>query len=473
MLKTPIEPYRIKAVDPIRIGTLEEREEILGAVGYNLFRVPAAAVVVDLLTDSGTGAMSANQWSALMRGDESYAGSNSFFRLRDAVEKRFGFRQVLPVHQGRAAERIAFSLLAGRGSRVISNTHFDTTRANVEFTGATAVDAPVSVALDTADSAPFKGDFDLDALDREFARRGRVGAVIATITNNALGGHPLSLANLVQVRRRCTAERVPLLLDAARFAENAWLARQRDPALSGETVAEVVRRYFDLSDGFLLSAKKDALCHIGGLLAFRDESLMERARALLVLSEGFITYGGLAGRDLEAMAVGLDEAVDPTYLEHRAVFARHLFDALEAARVPCVRPPGLHAVYVDAGRLLPQVPPGEFPGHALALELYRLAGVRACDVGTLMRGDSWKGPELLRLALPRRTYTRSHLDYVAEACAEVASRRQSLSGYRVVGQAGALRHFMAAFAPASAVPARARGRNGDTRRAAAEARRHV
>lgn len=449
-MKTPFEPFRIKAVEPIRLGTAEDRAERLLRAGYNLFRVPAEAVAVDLLTDSGTGAMSAEQWAALARGDESYAGSASYARLKRAVEDLFGFEDVVPVHQGRGAERVAFGILCGPGKSVLGNTHFDTTRANIEAAGARAIDLPVPRALVPFDPAPFKGDLDLARLEESVERLGpeRVGCVVVTVTNNSVGGHPVSLANLRAVRGVCGEAGIPLLLDAARYAENAFLARAREPALARHSVAEVVRLYFDLCDGFLLSAKKDALCHIGGLLAFRDPALMERVRASMVLSEGFPTYGGLAGRDLEAMAVGLRESVDPDYLEWRSGVARRLGAALDKVGVRCVRPPALHAVYVDAGALLPQVPRTEFPGQALAVELYRVGGVRACDVGTLLRGDRYDGPEMLRLALPRRVYTQSHLDYVVDAFASIVPTCRDLRGFRVVRGDGALRHFTAVLVPA-------------------------
>ncbi|MEK6606497.1 MAG: tryptophanase [Myxococcota bacterium] len=451
-MRTIIEPFRIKAVEPIRTTTVAEREDLLRVAGWNLFAIPAEAVTVDLLTDSGTGAMSAAQWAAVVRGDESYAGSPSFFRLREVARERFGFDDVLPVHQGRAAERILFGLLGGPGKVVPGNTHFDTTRANIEATGATALDLPVAEGLVPSREAPWKGNLDIDALRAFLARHGtRVPCVLVTITNNALGGQPVSLGNLRAARRACEEAGVPLFLDAARFAENAYLARERDPALAGLRVSDVARRYFDLCDGFLLSAKKDALCHTGGLLGLRDASLLDRARVSLIVTEGFPTYGGLAGRDLEAMAVGLREAVDEDYLAYRAAVARYFAHGLDELGVPCVRPPGLHAVYVDAGAWLPHVPASELPGQALAVELFRVAGVRACEVGTLLRGDGHGGPELLRLALPRRVYTQSHVDYVIETFAEIAPRRASLGGFRAAAGGGAMRHFTARLEAAAHV----------------------
>lgn len=447
-MHTIIEPFRIKAIEPIRMTTQSERETLLTRAGYNLFQIPSDAVIVDLLTDSGTGAMSAEQWAALMRGDESYAGSPSFFRLRDAARGLFGFDEILPVHQGRAAERIVFGLMCPRGTVVAGNTHFDTTRANIETGGAVAVDLPVREGLDSSLEAPFKGNLDVDGLGACLQQK-RVACVIMTITNNALGGQPVSLSNLRAVRALCERAGVPLLLDAARFAENAFLARERDPALLGLTIREVVRRYFDLSDGFLLSAKKDALCNTGGLLALRDLSLMARARQALIVTEGFPTYGGLAGRDLDAMARGLEEAVDETYLGYRAAVARYFARGLDALGVPFVRPPGLHGVYVDAGRWLSHLTPVDLPAHALAVELYRTAGIRSCELGRLLRGDDHQGPELLRLAISRRVYTQSHIDYVLEAFGEIAARRDSIPGYRIVTAEPALRHFTAQLEPVS------------------------
>jgi len=448
-MKTIIEPFRIKTVEPIRVTTHAERERLLEEAGYNLFKIPADAVVVDLLTDSGTGAMSAEQWAAVMRGDESYAGSASFYRLREAVRHLFGFDEILPVHQGRAAERILFGLLGGAGRIIPGNTHFDTTRANIEATEATALDLPVPEGLDPTSEAAFKGNLDVARLERVLHESpGRVPCVVVTITNNALGGQPVSLDNLRATRRACERASVPLFLDAARFAENAYLARERDPKLRGLDIAEVARRYFDLCDGFLLSAKKDALCNTGGLLGLRDPDLLGHARSIMVVTEGFLTYGGLAGRDLDAMARGLEEATDPVYLGYRAAVTQYLAAGLDRIDVPYVHPPGLHAVYVDAGALLPQIHKQELPGQALAIELYRAGGVRSCEVGTLLRGDGHGGPELLRLAIPRRVYTQSHIDYLLEVFAEVVQRRDRIAGYRVTSADTRLRHFTACLAPA-------------------------
>ncbi|MBI3819786.1 MAG: tryptophanase [Planctomycetes bacterium] len=447
-MRTIIEPFRIKSVDPIVMTTREERERHLREADYNLFKIPARAVMIDLLTDSGTGAMSAEQWAAIMRGDESYAGSPSFFVLKEAVKRRFGFDEFMPVHQGRAAERILFHLLGGPGKVILGNTHFDTTRANIEMSGAEAVDIPVASALDPSRDEPFKGNIDIEKLKLTIRARGAVNisALIMTITNNAVGGQPVSLANLRAAREICHANGIPLFLDAARFAENAYLAKLRDPELSSLTIAEIVLKYFEPCDGFLLSAKKDALCHVGGLLGIRDPELAARARTMLVVTEGFPTYGGLAGRDLEAMARGLEEAIDFTYLAYRAAVTSYISHGLITLGVPHVRPPGLHAIYIDAGKFLPHIPPGEFPGHALAVELYRIAGVRGCEIGSLMRGDNCT-LQLLRLAIPRRGYTQSHMDYLLEAFEDIVKKRGDIRGYRIVDEPPALRHFTARIAP--------------------------
>jgi tryptophanase len=447
-MRTIIEPFRIKAVEPIAMSTREEREQYLEAGGHNLFQVPARAVIVDLLTDSGTSAMSAAQWSALMRGDESYAGSESFFRLRDVVRRLTGFDEIIPVHQGRAAERIAFGLLAGPGKVVPGNTHFDTTRANIEATGAEALDLPCKEGLEPEMAAPFKGNIDLDRLAVALEqKRGRVACVVITVTNNALGGQPVSLDNLHSARTLSRKHGVPLFLDSARFAENAYLAKSRDPELADSSIAEVARMYFDLVDGFLMSCKKDALVNNGGLLAFRDKSLTARARTALVVTEGFPTYGGLAARDLEAIARGLVEATDPTYLGYRAAITRYMAAGLDRLGVPYVRPEGLHAIYVDAGKFLPHLQAEQFPGHALAVELFRVAGVRTCEIGTLLRGSGHGAPELLRLAIPRRVYTQSHMDYVLEAFEEIARTKSEIPGYRIVEEPPTLRHFTARLQP--------------------------
>jgi tryptophanase len=451
--RTIIEPFRIHSVEPLRLTTLEERRAALAAAGLNLFNLHAADVLIDLLTDSGTGAMSRDQWAAIQHGDESYAGSPSWYTFLEAVQELFPFRHVIPTHQGRAAEKILFAAIGGPGKVVPNNTHFDTTRANVEFTGAEAVDLPVPEALVPSLEHPFKGNMDVEALERLLRERGpeTVPAVFVTVTNNSGGGQPVSLANLRAVRAVCDAFDVPLFLDACRFAENAWFVRQREESQSSRTVPEIVREIASLADGMTMSAKKDPMANIGGWLALNDDALAERCRNLLILTEGFPTYGGLAGRDLEAIAQGLREAVDHEYLRYRIRSTEYLGDALVRAGVPIVRPTGGHAVYLDARALLPHIPPLEYPGQALALALYETGGVRGCEIGTVMFGRRPDGSEqpaamdLVRLAIPRRTYTQSHVDYVVEVCTAVAERRDELRGLRMTYEPPALRHFTARF----------------------------
>ncbi|MGD0715353.1 MAG: tryptophanase [Gaiellaceae bacterium] len=453
--RTIIEPFRIHSVEPLRITTEEERRAAIRAAGYNLFDLHAADVLIDLLTDSGTGAMSRDQWAAIQHGDESYAGSPSWYLFLDSVHTLFPFRHVIPTHQGRAAEKILFTAIGGPGKVVPNNTHFDTTRANVEFTGAEAVDLPIPEALEPSLVHPFKGNMDVAALERLLAERGRdaVPAVMVTITNNSGGGQPVSLENLRAVRAVCDAHGVPLYLDACRFAENAWFIRQREPGQAERSVVEIVRELASLADGMTMSAKKDPLANIGGWLAMNDDALAERCRNLLILTEGFPTYGGLAGRDLEAIAQGLREAVDHEYLRYRVRSTAYLGEALTAAGVPIVQPPGGHAVYLDARALLPHIPPLQYPGQALAVALYETGGVRGCEIGTVMFGRHPDGSEhpaamdLVRLAIPRRTYTQSHIDYVIEVCTAVAAGRAELRGLRMTFEPPTLRHFTARFEP--------------------------
>jgi tryptophanase len=451
--RTIIEPFRIHSVEPLRLTTADERRAATRAVGFNLFGLHATDVLIDLLTDSGTGAMSRDQWAAIQHGDESYAGSPSWYVFLDAVRELFPFRHVIPTHQGRAAEKILFTAIASPGKVVPNNTHFDTTRANVEFTGAEAVDLPIPEALAPSLDHPFKGNMDVAALERLLTERGRdaVPAVFVTVTNNSGGGQPVSLENLRAVRAICDAVEVPLFLDACRFAENAWFIRQREPGQSDRPVAEIVREMASLADGMTMSAKKDPIANIGGWLALNDDALAERCRNLLVLTEGFPTYGGLAGRDLEAIAQGLKEAVNHDYLRYRIRSTEYLGEALLRAGVPIVRPTGGHAVYVDARELLPHIPPLEYPGQVLAVALYEAGGVRGCEIGTVMFGRRPDGTEepapldLVRLAIPRRTYTQSHIDYVAEVCANVAEHRAHLRGLHITYEPAALRHFTARF----------------------------
>jgi tryptophanase len=453
--RTIIEPFRIKSVEPIRMTTVDEREAHLREAGYNLFNLHAADVLIDLLTDSGTGAMSAEQWAGIQRGDESYAGSPSWFRFLGAVTELFPFRHVIPTHQGRAAEKILFSVVAGPGKVVPSNTHFDTTRANVEFTGAEAVDLVIPEGRSPSAIHPFKGNMDTDALDVLITERGaeNVPVVFVTVTNNSGGGQPVSLANLRAVRAVCDRYGLPLFLDACRFAENAWFIKEREDGYADTSVPDIVREMASLADGMTMSGKKDALANIGGWLAMNDDAWAEACRNVLILTEGFPTYGGLAGRDLEAMAVGLREVVQDDYLRYRIRSTAYLGEALVEAGVPCVQPIGGHAVYLDAGALLPHIPSLEYPGQALACALYREGGIRGCEIGTVMFGlhpDGSEVPaamELVRLAIPRRVYTQSHIDYVIEVIRWVADRAADLPGMRIVEQPSVLRHFTARFEP--------------------------
>jgi tryptophanase len=445
---TIIEPFRIHSVEPIAMTTLEERDAELVRAGHNLFNVPGPRVLVDLLTDSGTGAMSSEQWAGLQRGDESYAGSASWFRFRDAVQDLFPFEHIIPTHQGRAAEKILFSAIASPGKTIPNNTHFDTTRANVEFTGAEALDLPIAEAHVPASRHPFKGNMDVDALRRVLAERD-VPVVFMTLTNNSGGGQPVSMENLRAVREACGD--VPLFLDACRFAENAWFVKLREEGYAGTPVPDIVREMTSLADGMTMSAKKDPLGNIGGWLAVNDPELAEQCRNLLILTEGFPTYGGMAGRDMDALAQGLREAVDEDYLRYRVRSTEYLGEALDRVGIPVVLPVGGHAVYIDARGLLPHIPPLEYPGQALAVALYREGGIRGCEIGTVMFGRRADGTEqpapmdLVRLAIPRRTYTQSHIDYVIEVCEHVASRAGELRGLRIVEEPPALRHFTARF----------------------------
>ncbi len=454
--RTIIEPFRIHAVEPLRVTTAEQRRQALGGAGYNLFALHSQDVLIDLLTDSGTGSMSSEQWAALQRGDESYAGSPSWYRFRDAVQELFRFPHVIPTHQGRAAEKILFSALCGPGQLVPNNTHFDTTRANIEATGAEAVDLPCPEASNAALPHPFKGNLDLRRLETLLNERARaVPAVMVTVTNNSGGGQPVSLANLRAASEICRSHGVPLFLDACRFAENAWFIREREEGQRQRHVREIVQEMASLADGMTMSAKKDGLANIGGWLALDDPDLAQRCRNLLILTEGFPTYGGLAGRDLEAIAQGLREVVEHDYLRYRMRSTAYLGDALVELGVPIVRPTGGHAVYIDARALLPHIPPLEYPGQALAVALYEVGGVRGCEIGSVMFGrhpDGSETPaamELVRLAIPRRTYTQSHIDYVIEVCAAVSRDAAALRGYRIVDEPPALRHFTARFEPLS------------------------
>lgn len=447
-MQTIIEPFRIKSVEPLRRTTPAERETLLKQAGYNLFELRASDVLIDLLTDSGTSAMSTNQWAALMRGDESYAGSESFFRLKAVADNLTGFKHMIPAHQGRAAERILFHVMCKKGDVVPSNTHFDTTRANIEFTGARAVDLPLPEASDTQAKLPFKGNMDKDALERLISEEGaaKIPLVMLTVTNNSGGGQPVSMANVRAVREITSRHKIPLYLDACRFAENAWFIQQREPGFERFTPKQIAQQMFSYADGCTFSAKKDAFANIGGFLCSNDDRVFEAEKNLLILTEGFPTYGGLAGRDLEAIAVGLEEVLDPDYLEYRIASTSYLGRHIADRGVPIVEPPGGHAIYIDAGRMLPHIPREQFPAQSLAIELYRHAGVRSVEIGSVMFGEHARH-ELLRLAIPRRVYTQSHVDYLVEAILEVSARKHELRGFRIVSAPQHLRHFSARFEP--------------------------
>jgi tyrosine phenol-lyase len=445
-VKTIIEPFRIKSVEPLRHTTKEERERYLKQAGYNLFLIDARHILIDLLTDSGTSAMSTEQWAAIMRGDESYAGSESFFRLKRVVDELTGLRHMVPTHQGRAAERILFTVMCKPGHVVPSNTHFDTTRANIEFTGARAVDLPIPEAADTQARLDFKGNMDVEALDRLLTAEGaeHVPLVMLTVTNNSGGGQPVSMANIAAVKHVCARYGVPLYLDACRFAENAWFIREREPGYASKTPKQIAQQMFSYADGCTFSAKKDAFANIGGFLCSNDDRIAQQETNLLILTEGFPTYGGLAGRDLDAIAVGLEEVLEPDYLCYRIVSTGYLGRHIADRGVPIVEPPGGHAIYIDAARMLPHIPPQQFPGQALAVELYRHAGIRAVEIGSVMFGEAARH-ELLRLAIPRRVYTQSHIDYVVEAILEVNANKDKIRGLEIVEAPPFLRHFSARF----------------------------
>ncbi|WP_319695929.1 tryptophanase [Streptomyces sp. ME19-01-6] len=452
-----VEPYRIKVVEPIPLTTRQQREEAVKRVHYNLFDLRAEEVTIDLLTDSGTGALSAAQLAAGMAGDESYSGSRSFYRFHETITELTGYQHILPVHQGRAAERVLFSTLLEPGRLVLSNTHFDTTRANVELSGAEARDLPCREARDLDSTEPFKGNIDLEELSRTLSGPdgSRVAVVVMTITNNGGGGQPVSMDNLKRTAALCKQHGVPLFLDAARFAENAWLVTRHEAAYRNHTPRQVAEEAFRLADGCMMSAKKDGIVHIGGFIGLNDPELAQRCELLLIATEGFATYGGLAGRDLDMIAQGLTEVTDPGYLAERADIASHLADRVRAAGVDILEPPGLHALYLNAGRLFPHIPAHHYPGHALACQLYLEGGIRSAELGSLYLGeeDEAGNPvksapyELVRLALPRRVYTRSHYDHVGETLERIVKNAESVRGYRIVEQSPILRHFRAKLQP--------------------------
>ena len=458
---TIIEPFRVHTVEAIDLPDRDAREAALVRSGYNLFGLHADEVIIDLLTDSGTGAMSSKQWAGMMLGDESYAGSRSFYRFEEVVRDLTGYRHIIPTHQGRAAERILFTVAVGDGDTVPNNTHFDTTRANVEYQGAEALDVITAEGRDPSAVLPFKGNVDVDALRGAIEARGveRVPLVMVTVTNNSGGGQPVSMVNLRTVRAVCDEYGIPMFLDACRFAENAWFIKLREKGYADHTPKAIAQEMFSIADGCTMSAKKDGLANIGGFLALNDSEWAQQAHNLLILTEGFPTYGGLAGYDLEAIATGLEEVVDEKYLHYRVRSIEYLAEKISGGDIPIVQPPGGHAVYIDAAALLPHIPPHEYPAQSLAVELYRAGGVRGVEIGTVMFGRARHGGpdepaamELVRLAIPRRMYTQSHIDYVGEVILDVASRASNMCGYRIVDQAPWLRHFTARLEPLSSAP---------------------
>lgn len=451
-MKTIIEPFRIKSVEPIRFTTREERQRLLHDAHWNLFRLHSDDVLIDLLTDSGTSAMSAAQWAAMMGGDESYAGSPSFARFQNAVRELVDFRHIIPVHQGRAAEAILFSILGGPGRKVPSNTHFDTTRGNIEATGAEAVDLLTPEGMDPADLSPFKGNIDLERLSNFLGEHAAdVPCVMITVTNNAGGGQPVSLANIHGAAEIAHAHGKPFFIDGCRFAENAYFIKHREPGQDDRSIRDIVHDMFSTADGMTMSAKKDAFANIGGWLALNDDDLARQARTRLIMTEGFPTYGGLAGRDLDAIAQGLKEVVDEDYLRYRVRTNEYIVERLDRMGIPVVKPAGGHAVFVDAQSWLSHIPPLQYPGQSLACALYVTGGIRSCEIGTVMFGRHPDGSEapaamdLVRLAMPRRVYTQSHADYIVEVFAEIAEKHTELPGYRIVEEPPALRHFTARF----------------------------
>lgn len=455
-MNTIIEPFRIKSVEPIYFNTKEERQIILEKAFFNLFHIDAKDVLIDLLTDSGTSAMSSNQWAGIMQGDESYAGSPSFFRFEKTVQEITGMPLVIPTHQGRAAEKILFSILGGKGKYFVSNTLFDTTRANIEFTGAQGIDLLCAEGKLPTVPAPFKGNMDTEAFKKFIAEKGasNIPLCIITVTNNSGGGQPVSMQNIKTVSALCKENNIPLFIDACRFAENCWFIKQREKGYAGKTVKEIAHELFSYADGCTMSAKKDAFANIGGFLAMQDEALALQCRNLLIITEGFTTYGGLAGRDLEAIAIGLQEVLDENYLQYRIKSIEYLTKKLIDAGVPVMQPAGGHAVYLDAKEMLPHIPSEQYPAQSLAGALYVEGGIRSVEIGSLMFGKYNQNKnlipaqmELVRLAIPRRVYTQSHIDYVAEVIIEVYKNRKQLKGLQIIEEAPVLRHFTAKLKP--------------------------
>lgn len=455
-MKTIIEPFKIKSVEPIKFTTKEERVKILEEAGYNPFLIKAEDVIIDLLTDSGTTAMSAKQWAGIMDGDESYAGARSFFRFESVVKRITGKKFIIPTHQGRAAEKILFTVIGGKGKFIPNNTHFDTTRANIEYSGAEAVDLLNEIGKKPEVKADFKGNMDIEALESFIAKTGaeNIPCVMVTVTNNSGGGQPVSMANIKAIRQICDKHKLPFFIDACRFAENAYFIKIREPGYADKSVEDICKEMFSYCDGATMSAKKDALVNMGGFLAINDDGLAMNCRNLLIVTEGFPTYGGLAGRDLEAIAQGLEEVLDENYLKYRIISTEYLGKKIVEAGVPIIEPPGGHAIYIDARRFAPHIPPHEFPGQAVGNALYIEGGIRGCEIGSIMFGkyDSEGKPiappmELVRLAIPRRVYTQSHIDYVVEVIIEVYKNRDKLKGYKFTYEAPMLRHFTARLKP--------------------------
>ncbi len=452
-MKTIIEPFRIKAVEPILMTTRAEREEFIKEANYNLFKLDSEKVIIDFLTDSGTSSMSARQWGSIMQGDESYAGSPSYYRFKNAVANLMPFKHIIPTHQGRAAEKILFSVIGGKGKFIPNNTHFDTTRANIEYTGAVGVDLVIEEGKNPALEHPFKGNINLERLEAFINEKGveNIPVVMLTVTNNSGGGQPVAMENIRATKEICKKYNIPLFIDACRFAENAYFIKMREQGYANVTIENIVKEMFSYADGCTMSAKKDALVNIGGWLAMNNDVWAQQARNLLILTEGFPTYGGLAGRDLEAIATGLEEVVSEDYLHYRIVSTQYLGNNLLKAGIPIVRPTGGHAIYIDARAMLPHIKPLLYPGQSLAIEMYLHAGIRACEIGTVMFGLQPDGTEkeaamdLVRLAIPRRVYTQSHIDYVIEALTEINANKNKLKGVKITWQPEQLRHFTANF----------------------------
>jgi len=451
-MKTIIEPFKIKSVEPIKMNSVDDRKKILINNNYNLFQVRSNDVIIDLLTDSGTGAMSSKQWAGIMNGDESYAGSNSYLYFKDIVQDIFGFKYILPTHQGRASERILFSTLCKEGDIVPNNTHFDTTKANILFQGSKPVDLIDEEYKNTQSIFPFKGNMSVKKLEKLLSTSDltKIPLIMLTITNNSGGGQPVSMENISQVSKVAKKYKIPLYIDACRFAENAYFIKQREKKYKNWTIKKIVQKIFSYADGCTMSAKKDAIVNIGGFLCTNNDEVAEKNKNLLILTEGFPTYGGLAGRDLEAIAIGLNEAMDIDYLNYRVKSIEYLGNKLLDNNIPILQPTGGHAIYIDASLFLKHINKNRFPGQALACELFIAGGIRCSEIGSLMFGgidengkEYFSDNELVRLAMPRRTYTQSHIDYVIEVIIDVYKRRKNIRGLKIIEQSKYLRHFTA------------------------------